>query len=105
MTIELQNVHCILNRIESYLLQFKHDIKALNTQLHLTHYRKIYKLFLFGDGTVDSEAINLLSTLCKEKGVNDYFNVECGIRFQMKGIKKKLKVLIIPSGTVDQTSR
>ena len=46
MTIERQNVHCILNLIESYLLQFKHDIKALNTQLHLTHYRKIYKLFL-----------------------------------------------------------
>jgi hypothetical protein len=98
MTIERKNVHCILNRIESYLLQFKHDIKASNTNLHLTHYRKINKLFLFVvDGLVDMESINILSTLCQKKGINEFFDVECDIRFQLKGIKKEIGLKVASS--------
>jgi len=97
MTIERQNVHCILNRIESYLLKFKHEIKASNTNLHLTHYRKIYKLFLFDDGMVDMESIDVLRTLCQKKGINEYFEVECDIRFQMNGVKREIGLKVASS--------
>ena len=97
MTIERQNIHCILNRIESYLLKFKHEIKASNTNLHLTHYRKIYKLFLFDDGMVDMESIDVLRTLCQKKGINEYFEVECDIRFQMNGVKREIGLKVASS--------
>jgi len=56
----------------------------------LHNFVKIYSLFLFDDGTVDQEAIDILSTfLCQKTRLKNYLKKQdCFILFELSGKNK-----------------
>jgi len=87
-----KNLGTVINRIGNYIVKSQIFFRTSGAYLNLHNFVKIYSLFLFDDGTVDQEAIDILSTLCQKTRLKNYLEQDCFILFELSGKKKKIGV-------------
>jgi hypothetical protein len=97
-----ENLQLVLSRISSYICKGKNEFQLTNNDtIQLTNYTKIQKLFVW-DGFVDLEAIKILSKLCQKRGINDFLELDCAIKFQLGGKHKEIGISSQSSISTDQ---
>mmetsp|Transcript_27074 Transcript_27074/g.38559 ORF Transcript_27074/g.38559 Transcript_27074/m.38559 type:complete len:240 (-) Transcript_27074:217-936(-) len=99
----IDNLRVVISRIASYICKCKNEfhLANINNLNILAKYIKIYKLF-FWNGSLDIEAIDTLSMLCHKRGINDYFEYQCSVRFQQSGKHKEIGVTSASSIGIEQ---
>jgi len=98
----VENLQFILSRIASYICKIKNDFELANVNINvIPSFIKIHLLFIW-DCCIDIEAINTLAILTQKRGLNEFFELNCAIKFQQRGKNKEIGVTKVSFITTEQ---